>query len=158
MLLECWQYRFCIPLLLEGRKWFLGYSKVQPGMDLKEAHYKSLFLMDWQKNFQFSPTLTSLNGWQQWKLQREWERAIAALFVHDEFGCSPASALEITADVTWSSDGLQTFPMHNFIVCVKPSNTSFTGEVWKGRTLVENLNVFSVLVSSSLFHLTKQYL
>lgn len=118
----------------------------------------SCLYLHWQKKLQFSPTLSSLNEWQQWKLQRKWERAIATLFVHDEFGCSPASTLEITADVTWSSDGLQTFPMHNFILCVKPSNSSFTGEVWKGRTSVENLNVFSVLVSSSLFLLTKQYL
>lgn len=40
-----------------------------------------------KRKFQFSPTLSSLNEWQQWNLQRKWETAIAALFVHDEFGC-----------------------------------------------------------------------
>lgn len=49
MLLEYWQQRFCILLLLEGRKsmklifWVL--QKARAGMDLKEVH-KSFSLMD----------------------------------------------------------------------------------------------------------------
>lgn len=48
MLLEYWQQRFCILLLLEGRKsmkLIFRYSKVRAGMDLKEVH-KSFSLMD----------------------------------------------------------------------------------------------------------------
>lgn len=92
---------------------------------------KSSYLyLHWQKKFQFSPTLSSLNEWQQWKLQKNAREHL----LHSLSMMNLDVALSLpwkSADVTWSSDGLQTFPMHTSS-SVKNFRTLHL-QVWKGR-------------------------